>query len=148
MPAVGLVGTYLILLFPDGRLPSRRWRPLGWLSGVVIVLLSASILLTPGPLQGLEGVRNPFGLEEHSWVRDAAYIVLPLFPLCILASTLSLVLRFRRSRGEERQQIKWIAFAASFVGLVYLIAMVASARFPSGESSFAPGSALWWDIRS
>jgi hypothetical protein len=148
VPAVGLVGTYLLLLFPDGRLLSRRWRPLGWLSGVVIVLLSATILLSPGPLQGLEGVRNPFGLEEHPWVEGAGYIFLPLFPLCIVASVVSLVLRYRRSGGEEREQIKWIAFAASFVGLMYLIAMVASAMFPSEESWFAPGSPLWLDLLS
>jgi hypothetical protein len=148
VPAVGLVGTYLILLFPDGRLPSRRWRPLAWLSGAVIVLLSAAVLLAPGPLESLEGVRNPFGLEEHPWLADAAYIVLPLFPACILASAVSLVLRFRRAGGEERQQIKWITFAASFVGLLYLIAMVASAMFPSEEAWFAAGSPLWLDLLS
>jgi hypothetical protein len=148
VPAVGLVGTYLLLLFPDGRLPSRRWRPLGWLSGAVIVLLSAAVLLAPGPLESLEGVRNPFGLEEHPWITTAGYIFLPLFPLCILASVVSLVSRYRRSGGEEREQIKWIAFAASFVGLMYLVAMVASAMFPSEESWFAPGSPLWLDLLS
>jgi hypothetical protein len=148
VPAVGLVGTFLLLLFPDGRLPSRRWRPLAWLSGVVIVLLSAAILLAPGPLQSLEGVRNPFGLEEQPWVRYAAYIVLPLFPVCILASTVSLVLRYRRSEGAEREQIKWIAFAASVVGLVYLITMGISAISPSEEAWFAAGSPLWLDLLS
>src|SRR5919112_6136238 len=43
VPSVGLVGTYLLLLFPDGKLPSRRWRPLAWLSGVVLMLLSVVI---------------------------------------------------------------------------------------------------------
>jgi hypothetical protein len=148
VPAVGLVGTYLLLLFPDGRPPSWRWRPLAWLSGVTIVLLSIGVQLTPGPLQRLEGVRNPFGLEEAPWVEDAAYSVPPLLPLCILASAVSLVLRFRRSGGEVRQQIKWIAFAASFAGLVYLIAMVASAMFPSEETWFAAGSPLWLDLLS
>jgi hypothetical protein len=147
VPALGLAGTYLLLLFPDGRLPSRRWRPLAWLSGVMIVLLSVAILLAPGPLAGLEGVRNPFGLEGVPWVTNAAYIVLPLLPLCILASAVSLVLRYRRSRGEEREQIKWIAFAASVVGLLYLIAMVTSAIFPS-EAWFAAGSPLWLDLLS
>jgi hypothetical protein len=62
VPAVGLPGTYLVLLvFPDGRLPSRRWRPLARLSGAVIVLLSLGIMLGPGPLQSLEDVRNPSG---------------------------------------------------------------------------------------
>ncbi len=57
----------------------------------MIVLLSVAILLAPGPLEGLEGVRNPFGLEGVPWVTNAAYIVLPLLPLCILASAVSLV---------------------------------------------------------
>jgi hypothetical protein len=124
VPAVGLLAIYLLLLFPDGRLPSRRWRPLGWLSGAVILLLSVSVALAPEPLQSLGGVRNPFALEEQPWVADAFYVVLPLLPLCILASALSLVLRYRRSRGEERQQIKWIAFAAAVVGLLFLIGIV------------------------
>ena len=124
VPGGGLVGIYLLLLFPDGKLLSRRWRPLAWLSGAVIVLLSLSILLTPGPLDALGGVRNPFGLEGRPWVADALKAGRLLLLLCFLASALSLVLRFRRSGGEERQQIKWIAFAASFFGLVYLAATI------------------------
>ena len=115
-PAVGLI-TYLILLFPDGRLPSRRWRPLAWLSGAVIILVSLSTALTPGRLPDLGGVRNPFGLEEYPWVAEAAQGVTLLLPLCILASAVSLVLRFVRSGGEEREQIKWLAFAALVSGL-------------------------------
>ena len=124
VPAVGLLGIYLLLLFPDGRLPSRRWRPLAWLSGGVIVLLSVSVGLAPEPFQNLGGVSNPLGLEEYPWVENAFYIVLPLLPLCILASAMSLVVRYRRSRGEVRQQIKWIAFAASIVALLFLTGIV------------------------
>jgi hypothetical protein len=116
-PAVGL-GICLILLFPDGRLPSRRWRPLAWLSGAAIFLVSAGFALSPGPMEGLLGIRNPFGLEEYPWIADAAQGVILLLFLCILASAASLVLRFLRSGGEEREQIKWLAFAASILGLV------------------------------
>jgi hypothetical protein len=126
LPSVGLLGIYMILLFPDGRLPSRRWRPLAWLSGAIIVLGSVSFAVDPGPLPGLGGVRNPFGLEGAPWVGVVWPGVIALLPLCILASALSLVLRFRRSRGEERQQIKWIAFAASLVGLLFLSGIVTS----------------------
>ena len=126
VPAVGLLGTYLILLFPDGRLPSRGWRPVAWISGAVILLVSVLTFLIPGPLEGLGGARNPFGLEESPWVVDAGWILLPLLPLCMLASAASLVWRYRHSGGEEREQIKWIAFAASFVGLVYLFVMSAA----------------------
>jgi hypothetical protein len=145
VPAVGLLGTYVFLLFPDGRLPSRRWRPLAWLSGTVIVLVSILVGLTPGGLQNLGGIRNPYALESYPWLETVAYIVLPLLPLCMLASVISLVMRYRRSRGEERQQIKWIAFAASFVGLLYLIAMVCAFIFPS-EAWFQAGSPLWLDL--
>jgi hypothetical protein len=123
VPAVGLLGVYLLLLFPDGRVPSSRWRLLAWLSGAAIVLLSLVTLLTPGPLEGLGGARNPFGLEGQPWVVAAGWIFLPLLPLCMLASALSLVLRYRRSGGEVRQQIKWIVFAASLMGLLYLAVM-------------------------
>src|SRR5918995_5510226 len=124
VPTVGLLAIYLALLFPDGRLASRRWRLLAWLSGAVIVLVSVTQGLVPGPLPELGGVRNPFGLEGQPWVADATNAILVLFLLCILASAVSLTLRYRRSRGEVRQQIKWIAFAALFVGLGFVSAMV------------------------
>jgi hypothetical protein len=89
-------------------------------------------------------VQNPFGLLQP-WMMPVFWAALPLLPLCMVASVLSLVLRYRRSRGEERQQIKWIAFAASFVGLLYLIAMVCAFIFPSG-SWFQAGSPLWLDL--
>ncbi len=117
VPAVGLLGIYLILLFPDGRLPSRRWRPLAWLSGAVIALASAGFALSPGPMDGLPGIRNPFGLEKYPWLADATLGVMVLLSVCVLASAVSLVLRFRRSGGEQREQIKWLAFAASILGL-------------------------------
>jgi hypothetical protein len=129
VPTVGLLGIYLLLLFPDGRLPSGRWRPLAWFSGVLIVLLSVAGGLAPGPLENQGGVPNPFGLEGHPWLADAVLVMLPLLPLCILVSAVSLVLRFRRSGGEVRQQIKWIAFVASFAGVVYLSLMVSSLIF-------------------
>ena len=113
VPAVGLFAVYLILLFPDGRLPSRRWRPLAWFSGAVMVLLSA-------------GIGKPFGLEQYPWVSDAVPVVLALLPLCILASAVSLVLRYRGAGTEVREQIKWVAFAALFVGVQFVIDIGAS----------------------
>jgi hypothetical protein len=142
VPAIGLLGTYVLLLFPDGRLPSRGWRPLAWLSGAVILLLSVGVMLAPGPLGNLAGVRKPFGIEGAEWLTAGAYALLPLLPLCMLASALSLVLRYRRSGGEERQQIKWIAFSASVVAVLYAIAMIASFVFP--EESWTTAGSVWW----
>jgi hypothetical protein len=123
LPTVGLLAIYLVLLFPDGRPPSRRWRPLAWLSGAVIVLLGVDSVLAPGPLTDLGGVRNPFGLEGASWLVDAEVVLLLLFVACILASAASLILRYRHSGGEVRQQIKWIALAGSLVGLLLSIVL-------------------------
>jgi hypothetical protein len=140
IPPIGLLGIYLILLFPDGKLPSRRWRPLAWLSGVVMVLASLGVTFAPGPLEGHPGVRNPLALEgAPPWVWTAGIAILLLLPLCMIASALSLVMRYRRSGGVEREQIKWIAFAASVVGLLYLIAMVGSLFWGWG----AAGTPLW-----
>jgi hypothetical protein len=146
-PAVGLLGTYLILLFPDGKLPSGRWRPLALISGAVIVVESITVFLTPGPLDGLGGARNPLGLEGFHWLTVLGWIVLPLLPLCMFASAASVVLRFRRSGGEVREQIKWIAFAASLMGSLYLLIMSASLinwliSAPGTQSDL--GTQTWW----
>ncbi len=151
VPAVGLLGTYVFLLFPDGRLPTRRWRPLAWLSGAVMVLLSIGGILKPGPLGNLEllkGVQNPFGLEAARWLSEAALVVLPLLALCIFTSALSLVLRYRRSGGEEREQIKWIAFAGSFLGMLYLavISVGLVVRLVSGPEAPFVGDRSWWGL--
>jgi hypothetical protein len=147
VPAVGLLGVYLLLLFPDGRLPSRRWRPLAWLAGAVIVLESVAVFLTPGPLEDLGRARNPFGLEGLPWVGDAGDVVLALLPLCMLASAASLVLRYRRSGGEVRQQIKWIAFAASFVCLMYMVVIGGGTiiwLLVAPETPSDLGTQTWW----
>ena len=97
-------------LFPDGRLPSRRWRPFALFAGAVIALMPALFLL---PVQG-EPVRTIPLVNSRGLVQ----------PVCAarsasLASAVSLVLRYRRSGEEVREQIKWLAFAASLVGMVY-----------------------------
>jgi hypothetical protein len=147
VPTVGLLGIYLILLFPDGQLPSRGWRPLALFSGAVIVLLSVAEGLAPGPLENQGGVRNPFGIEALPWLVGVAQIITPLLPLCILASAVSMVLRFRRSRGEVRQQIKWVAFVTSLVGLLYLCAMIVSQLlFVLRGGGRLPPTPWWLDL--
>jgi hypothetical protein len=142
VPPVGLLGIYMILLFPDGRLPSRRWRPLAWLSGAVMVLASLAVTLTPGPLPDHPGVRNPLGLEGYPIVTQALTGATVLLPICILASAASLVWRYRHSGGEVRQQIKWVAFAASFVGVAYAVTLV-SGLFLTPETFNGQGAPLW-----
>jgi hypothetical protein len=145
VPAVGLLGTYALMLFPDGKLPSRRWRPLAWVTGATLVSVSLLVALSPAPLQSLGGKQNPFALDLPPWAEGATYVILALLPLCMLASAASLVARYRRAVGEQRQQIKWIAFAAVIVVLMYLAAMVSSFVFPSW-GWFSAGSPWWMDL--
>ena len=70
-----------------------------------------------------------------------------MLPVCILASASSLVLRFRRSRGEVREQIKWLAFAVSVVGVVYFGGLLAQILFvPESLDANAASAPLWVDI--
>ena len=143
VPPVGLLGIYMILLFPDGRLPSRRWRPFAWFAGAVLVLTCVAVTASPGPLAGHPGVSNPIGLEGHSMVAQTLLRAPVLLPICILASAFSLVWRYRHSGGEVRLQIKWVAFAASLVGITYAVALVSGFFLIPEGSSTEQGAPLW-----
>ena len=131
-PTAILLGTFLILLFPDGRLPSSRWRPVAWLCGAVITTNIVAGIFVPGPLPEVRDVRNPFGLEGQPWLADANEVIGLLFPLCLLASASSLLLRYLRSGGEVREQIKWLTFAASVVALGVSGAVIHGTLYTSG----------------
>ena len=113
---VGLA-VVVLLLFPDGRLPSRRWRPVLWLAiGVML-----AIVLGVGfgsPFIGDSRVPNPFALGgsvgEVLRALDAAF---PLLLLVALLAVVSVIVRWRRAREIERQQIKWLLYPALLVGL-------------------------------
>ena len=116
---------------------------MAWLSGAVIVLMSVGGVLAPGRLPDLGGVHNPFGLEQYPWVGDVTQSVILLLPPCILASALSLVLRFLRSGGEEREQIKWLAFAALILGLGFSSFVILGFIVPEATGRADP---LWVNL--
>jgi signal transduction histidine kinase len=122
-PAIGMTGTFLILFFPDGRLPSSRWKPLAWLSGIAIALPAITEVLSPGSFGnlGFPGVRNPLGIEALVPFLSVLQFSVALIPLCIVASAVSAIQRFRRSRGVERLQMKWLAAAGAGAALAYLL---------------------------
>ncbi|HSJ19713.1 MAG TPA: hypothetical protein VK964_03970 [Nocardioidaceae bacterium] len=126
VPGVGLMGTFLLLLFPNGRLPSRRWWPIAWLSGIVIASVFITLALSPDELEvgGASNLQNPLGWEQARPVLLLLQtMLLPLLPVCVVACATALVLRFRRSSGVERLQLKWLAAAAAAVAGVYLLSM-------------------------
>ncbi len=121
--AIGLTGTFLLLLFPDGHLAGPRWRWVAGTAGAAITLGSAIIFFMPGPMTDAPGrnVENPFGIEPIGGLLDVAHLLILLVPVCMVLSAVSLVRRYRRSTGVERVQIKWLVAAAAAIVLFYAI---------------------------
>jgi hypothetical protein len=118
VPGIVPALTFLLLLFPDGRLPSRRWRLVGWVAVAAMITLGLGMAFTPGQFTDYPQVINPLGLTllEGSPMEEGGVGWL-LLPLSVVLSATSMVVRFRRAAGEERQQIKWLALAAAFAAV-------------------------------
>jgi hypothetical protein len=115
MAGVGPVATFGLLLFPDGHLPSQRWRPVAWLAGGGLAALLIGLATAPGPIEDT-GVDNPTGLDAMPWLPDlltalggAALI------LALVGSIASLRARYRSGRPDERQQLKWLLYSGTLV---------------------------------
>jgi len=114
----------LLLLFPDGRLLSPRWRLVAWLGIGAAGIWGPLAALKPGPLEDLPSfITNPIGVSESVWavLDPLAGIMETLLGLCLLAAAISLILRLRRARGDERQQVKWFAYATVLLVLGLLV---------------------------
>lgn len=113
--------TLLPLLLPAGHLLTPRWRIVGWTAVVAAVASFLGIAFTPGRLEDPE-VDNPFGIggAVGTVVEIVGFVGFGLMIAAALASAASLVLRFRRSHGDERQQLKWIAAAVTAFLLLFL----------------------------
>jgi hypothetical protein len=120
VPAIMLLLCFVPLYFPDGRLVSPRWRWVVRLALFFSVTIAVSSGLSPGEIQE-EGIANPLGIEAPRPVFDLLEIpMLALYFTLLFASAASLVVRFRRSGSVERQQIKWLAFAALAIPVWFL----------------------------
>jgi len=126
---------FVFLFFPDGRLPSPRWRPLAWLVLVNSALADAPYAFAPGPLEDFpqeSPVINPVGVEGSASILDlfAQVSIFMLVPIT-LGLIFAFYIRFRRARGEERQQIKWVAYAVALFTAVIIVVSV----WPSLDTS-------------
>jgi len=134
VPHSGLFA-FLGLLFPDGRLPTPRWRPFAWLVGVAVVSGSVAVAYSPGPIDSLVPIQNPMGIEgAPNLVAPVEVVVFTL----TLGAALSLLVRLRRARGVERLQIKWFAYAAFVLASGALVSWVLSDAVGAGW--------LHWDV--
>jgi signal transduction histidine kinase len=115
----------LFLLFPTGHVPSRRWRPVAWFEGTLLVFVAGTSML----LASVNWAR-PFAIESD--IRESAFgsVAMVLFlififtlPVAFVLSFVALARRFARSRGDERLQLKWVVTAAGLVGVIFIAAL-------------------------
>ena len=151
-PVIGLM-PLLLLLVPDGSLPSPRWRPVAWVPAAAIALVSLGGAFTPGPLGSdpRPGTpQNPVGIDPARQILEVAVGVgFLVIPAVAVVALVVLALRFRRSQGLERQQLKWFAYGAFLLiaGLAALLApirseAVAKAIFAVGVGCFTVAVAV------
>ena len=134
-PAFELLA-YLFLLFPDGRPLSRRWRPLLWINGLLIAASVVVKALVPGPIDGLEGIENPLGIEGYGGSLElVGNVLFYVGDMLVLVSVVSVFLRLRHADRATRQQIKWLAYAAALLAIVAMVTLVGDLLF---------GGFGWW----
>src|SRR6266540_3483342 len=138
-PALLLIPLFCFLLFPDGRLPARRWRLVAWLDGLILSGSTVGLALRPGPLAVLPSVANPFAASGiAAGLADGLLgAVALLVPVGVAASVGALVVRLRRARGVQRQQLKWFASAAALVAVIAIPVLPAQAVAPAGWADAA-----------
>jgi signal transduction histidine kinase len=142
-PGIILLFTYLLLLFPDGRLPSPRWKAVAWLAAVALVITVIPVGVTAWPIRGpilvSIGDDAPAGSSDAFKVAFNIQIagILLLFVLGI-ASAASLVIRVRHATGEERAQLRWFAYASTFL----VVAFIANSPLIDVGGDVLPGIAL------
>jgi hypothetical protein len=127
IPLIGLPSVVVLLLFPDGRLPSPRWRPVLWIGLVAMGVACLGFALKPGPLTNeprLSELTNPFGVVPGA--ETIGLIAFVLLLVTALVAVASQVVRYRRAGGDQRQQIKWFAYGGTLMG-----------------TTVVAGSALW-----
>lgn len=125
-PSLFAVPALLFLLFPDGRPPSARWRPVAWLVLASVAATTIGSALMPGRLTEppFKGIENPAGVEAAGGAIEAVSFAgfFALF-IGILLGAGALIARFRRSRADEREQLKWFAAAGAMFALAVIVAI-------------------------
>jgi len=127
-----------LALFPTGNVPSPRWR---WLPRTLVALFAVGIvgtMLRAGTVDITEGVdpTNPTGIEAITPILEPLLFIVGLISIAVSAlAVVSLVLRYRAAHGEERQQIRWIAFVGLAALLLFLGTIATSIGLEQGEST-------------
>jgi hypothetical protein len=113
-PLITMIPTFLPLLFPTGSLPSPRWRPVAWLTGALLAIVSVPAMVEGRLAEGDYDVPNPIGISSLGDTEEQLFtLVGPVLLLLIGLSLASLIFRYRRGSLQERQQLKWIALVTA-----------------------------------
>ncbi len=139
VPMFLLLPTFGLLLFPTGRLPSRRWRPFAWVVAIWLSLVIVAEMFRPGPLEPvkpLSSFNNPLGIQSLDAVFNVmlhGLVLTPIFFVAVAGSVISIFTRMRQASDSERRQIKWIAYAAIvlLVGIGITLILAVSPGFRS-----------------
>jgi hypothetical protein len=116
LPVATIATVYVPLLFPDGRLPSPRWRPIAWLAACGPLLFGVRSAIGPYRDSMMSGFENPFALPgAQAFLAVTGPLQLPLLLFGWVVAVSAVVVRFRRSNGARRQQVKWFAFGTSLL---------------------------------
>ena len=126
VPGIILGITFLLLLFPHGRLPSRRWRPVVWISTGAVALGVAVLMVLPWDRLDVDlPAENPFEIEAARAIEAAVFVAWIGVGMTTMAlSVLAVILRCWRSRGVERQQLKWFVYAGVPTVVLFFLPLV------------------------
>jgi hypothetical protein len=129
MPGIAVVALFLPLLFPDGHLPSPRWRPVAYFAATTVVVAVLFTMVAPGTYAsaGYPSIRNPIGLDQYKAFFDAVGGAMqPLLFGLVVVSAVALFDRVRRADANERQQLKWFAYAGGLILLSFVVGALAA----------------------
>jgi two-component system NarL family sensor kinase len=131
IPATILPATFVLLVFPDGHLPSPGWRFVAWSAALGLALTVLFVMFYPGPLAswGLEA--NPFGISQAGPNLDKLInFAAALLVVGVIGSLVAYSVRYRRSTGIEREQLKWLGYAVVIYVLISVLSSIAWLVWP------------------
>jgi signal transduction histidine kinase len=140
-PPLALLVTLVLLLFPNGRLPSPRWRLVGWLSAASVIVASVGAAVGAIPRSANFVVDSGGVLDTSSRIGPDVQALSILAFACGVVCVAGLIVRFRRSRGPERQQLKWFTYGG-VVFVAGVIVSVASVLGPGNNNAPAWANAI------
>ena len=129
MPGIAVVALFLPLLFPDAHLPSPRWRPVAYFAAATFVLAVLFTMVAPDTYAhaGYPSIRNPVGLDQYQGFFDAVGNAMqPLLFGLVVVSAVALFARVRGADANERQQLKWFAYAGALILLSFAVDALAA----------------------